>query len=153
MKKLFRIAAPLMLGVLLGLSLSSCSKMASDEKNIIGKWQSTSVNEKDYEAGKLVSENTTNCVDWYLGFNFKEDGTGQMIYFEEGEAETVQGTWVIMSDKLIVTAKGDSNTEESSTFNIKEIKSDTMVLSMTEEGTSNGIKYENVMTYTFRKLK
>ena len=57
-----------------------------NEKNLEGKWQSTSVRSQGFDTGKLVYDETSNCVDWYLGFNIKSDGTGQLISYEEGES-------------------------------------------------------------------
>ena len=145
-RNLFRVLTGLFLGVLSVMSLSSCSKEEMNEKNIIGKWQSSSITTKVYEAGKLVSDRTENCVDYYIGFNFKSDGTGQFVEYEEGESETIQITWVLMGDKLMVTAGG------TLTFDVISISGSLMVLEMTEEDTYNGIKYKYVETINFKKI-
>ena len=145
-RNLFRVLTGLFLGVLSVMSLSSCSKEEMNEKNIIGKWQSSSITVKVYEAGKLVSDRTENCVDYYIGFNFKSDGTGQFVEYEEGESETIQITWVLMGDKLMVTAGG------TLTFDVISISGSLMVLEMTEEDTYNGIKYKYVETINFKKI-
>lgn len=145
-RNLFRVLAGLFLGVLSVMSLSSCSKEEMNEKNIVGKWQSTSITYKEYEAGKMVSDRTVNCVDFYLGFNFKSDGTGQFVIYEEGESETMQLTWVLMGDKLMIS---DGATL---TFDVISISGSLMVLETTEEETYNGIKYKYVSTINFKKI-
>ena len=135
-------------GVLLSFTTSSCSK---DEMKIEGKWQSTSVNYEEYEAGQLVAAESETCVDWYIGFTFKSDGTGQFIGYEGGSSATYQTNWVIMGEKLMVTLY-DEDESETLTFDIVEIKSNSMILSMTEEYTSNGIKCKDVATYNFKKI-
>ena len=145
-RNLFRVLTGLFLGVLSVMSLSSCSKEEMNEKNIIGKWQSSSITTKVYEAGKLVSDRTDNCVDNYLAFNFKSDGTGQYIMYEEGESSTIQINWVLMGDKLMISAG------ETLTFDVISISGSLMVLEMTEEYTDNGIKHKYVDTINFKKI-
>lgn len=138
-------------GVLLSFTTSSCSKDEMNEKNIEGKWQSTSVSYKGYEAGKLVYDESETCIEWYLGFSFKSDGTGQVISYEGGESETYQITWVIMGEKLMVT-QYYGNESETITYDVVEIKSGSMTLSMTEEYTYNSVQRKEVSTYNFKKI-
>lgn len=146
-RNLFRVLTGLFLGVLSVMSLSSCSKDEMNEKNLIGKWQSTSITVKVYEAGKLVSDRTENCVDSYVGFNFKSDGTGQFVEYEEGESETIQITWVLMGDKLMVTDG------ETSTLDVISITGNLMTLEITaDEDIRNGIMYKWVVTINFKKI-
>ena len=145
-RNLFRVLTGLFLGVLSVMSLSSCSKEEMNEKNIIGKWQSSSITTKVYEAGKLVSDRTVNCVDFYLAFTFKSDGTGQYIMYEQGESSTIQINWVLMGDKLMISAG------ETLTFDVISISGSLMVLETTEEETYNGIKYKYVSTINFKKI-
>ena len=151
MKRTIKIFMGLIAGVLLSFATSSCSKDEKNEKNIEGKWQSTSASYKEYEAGKLVYEESETCIEWYLGFNFKSDGTGQLISYEEGDSYTSQITWVIMGEKLMITLyeEGESDTI---TFDIIEIKSNSMVLSMTDEYTSNSVQCKDITTYNFKKI-
>ena len=130
---------------------SSCSKDEVNEKNIEGKWQSTNVNYKEYKAGKLVNEESETCIEWYLGFNFKSDGTGQIISYSERESETFQITWVIMGEKLMLTQyeEGESYTV---TFDIIQLNSSSMTLSLTEEETVDGVQYKDIITYNFKKI-
>ena len=144
-RNLFRVLTGLFLGVLSVMSLSSCSKDDMNEKNIVGNWQSTSITVKVYEAGKLVSDRTENCVDYYIGFNFKSDGTGQFVLHEGDETETAQITWVLMGDKLMIS-DGDI------TFDVISISGSLMVLEMTEEDTYDGIKYKYVVSFNFKKI-
>ena len=151
MKRTIKVLMGLVCGVLLSLSTSSCSKDEMNEKNLEGKWQSVSYKYKEYEADKLVDEYSQTCVDWYIGFNFKSDGTGQVIYYEEGESDTYQMTWVIMGDKLMVT-EYDGEDSETMTYEIIEIKNNSMALSVTDEWTENGIKCRDILTYSFKKI-
>lgn len=147
-RNLIRVLTGLFLAVLSVMSMSSCSKDEMNEKNIVGKWQSTSMTVKEYVAGKLVAEQSVNCVDFYIGFNFKSDGTGQMINYEGGESETLHGTWVIMGDKLMLTAT-DYGTE---TFDLISINGSSMTLELTEEYTEEGVKCSVVTTVYFKKI-
>ena len=137
--------------VTIGLLSISCSKDESNEKSIVGKWQSTSISYEGYEAGKLVYEGSQTCLDWYLGFIFKSDGTGQLIDYE-GKPDICQMMWVIMGDKLIVTEYIGGEADDVYAFEIVEIKSDSMILKLTEEYTSNGIKYKEISTYRFKRI-
>ncbi len=131
--------------LLLAAVLVSCSKNA--ENDIIGKWQSTMVSYQSYEGDRLVDEGSANCIDWYVGFEFREGGTGLTIdYDAESGSSTYPMTWVIMGDKLMITA------ESTVTFDVVSISSNTMVLSMPYEYTEGGIKYKDIETYTFKKI-
>ena len=151
MKRLFKIFMGLIAGVLLSFATSSCSKDEMNQKNIEGKWQSTSLIFKEYEAGKLVNEETETCIDSYIGLNFKSDGTGQIIRYEEGESDTTQMTWIIMGEKLMIT-EYDVEPEEL-TFDIVKIKSNSLVLSLTEEYTSSGVQCKDISICNFKKIK
>ena len=151
MKRAIKICMGLIAGVLLCFATSSCSKDEMNEKNIVGKWQSTSACYQEYEAGILVEEESETCIEWYLGFNFKSDGTGQVIYYEGGESDTYQITWVIMGEKLMVTENyGDHS--YTNTYDIVEIKSESMVLSSTEEYTNNGVQCKYIERCNFKKI-
>ena len=151
MKNFIKVVAGCVLGVLSIVSLSSCSKMEQAEMKIVGKWQSTSYTYKGYEAGKLVDEYSQTCVDWYRGFNFKSDNTGQEIDYEEGSSDTWPITWVIMGDKLMVTEAMD---EETETYDIISISGDSMTLEQSDEWTAvNGLRYKEIETFYFKKIK
>lgn len=151
MERTVKILMGLIAGVLMIFATSSCSKDEVNEKNIEGKWQSTNVNYKEYKAGKLVNEESETCIEWYLGFNFKSDGTGQIISYSERESETFQITWVIMGEKLMLTQyeEGESYTV---TFDIIQLNSSSMTLSLTEEETVDGVQYKDIITYNFKKI-
>lgn len=128
-----------------GVSVS-CSKDEMNERKIVGKWQSESCNYKVYKAGELVYEESETCIGWYIGFNFKDDGTGQAINYEEGDSETLQVTWVVMGDKLMVTNDG------TVTFDIVDVSSKSMTLTTTDEYTEQGLSYKDVVTYNLVKI-
>ena len=151
MERTVKILMGLIAGVLMIFATSSCSKDEVNEKNIEGKWQSTNVNYKEYKAGKLVNEESETCIEWYLGFNFKSDGTGQIISYSERESETIQITWVIMGEKLMLTMYGEGESY-TVTFDIIQLKSSSMTLSLTEEETVDGVQYKDVITYNFKKI-
>ena len=151
MERTFKILMGLIAGVLMIFATSSCSKDEMNEKNIEGKWQSTNENYKRYEAGKLEYEDSRTCIEWYIGLNFKSDGTGQLIRYSERESETIQITWVIKGEKLMLTQykEGEPNTV---TFDIIQIKSSSMTLSMIVEYTDDGVQYKEIITYNFKKI-
>ena len=149
MERTVKILMGLIAGGLMIFATSSCSKDEMNIKNIEGKWQLTSENYKKYEAGKIEYENSGTSTDF--GLNFKSDGTGQMIRYSERESETIQITWVIMGEKLMLTQykEGEPHTV---TFDIIQIKSSSMTLSMIEEYTSDGVQYKEIITYNFKKI-
>lgn len=134
--------------VLFSMFSVSCSKQ--NDKNIVGKWQSTMINYQSYEGENLVEQSTENCINWYIGFNFKSDGTGQYIeYDSEYGSSTSQITWVIMDDKLMVTSESEQTT---ATFDIHSITGSQMVLSVTEEYSYDGLRAKDITTFTFKKI-
>lgn len=152
MKRTFKFFVGLVTIALFGMASVSCSKDEMNDKNIEGKWQSTKYTFEYYEGSTLVEEGSESCINWYLGFNYKSDGTGQIISYSDGESDTSQMTWVIMGDKLMLTFDyGDGDTE-TMTFDIVEIKSNSMILSMTSEYTNEGVKEKEVVTYYFKKI-
>ena len=66
--------------------------------------------------------------------------------YEEGESSTIQINWVLMGDKLMISAG------ETLTFDVISISGSLMVLETTEEETYNGIKYKYVSTINFKKI-
>ena len=52
-------------------------------------------------------------------------------------------------EKLIITNGDESDTL---TFDIVEIKSNSLVLSFTDEYTSNGVQYKDISTFNFKKI-
>lgn len=142
----FRVLAGLLLGVLSFISLSSCTKDDFSDENIIGKWQSTSITYQEYESGKLIRDESSKCVDVYLGLYFKSDGTGQWIRYGDGKSNTAQITWVIMDDKLTLSA------ENTLTYNIISLNGKSMTLEYVEEISSDGIKYKCISRIYFKKI-
>lgn len=136
--------------VTIGLFTVSCSKEDMNDKNIEGKWQSTKIIYEYYEDGKLTGEKSETCIDWYYCFNFKSDGTGQEIYYERGESVTYQMTWVTMGDKLMLTIIDSQGESHPGTFDIIEIKSNSMILSSVWED-DGGLEKE-VETIHFKKI-
>lgn len=152
MERTIKILMGLVAGVLMIFATSSCSKDEMNEKNIEGKWQSTNANHKEYEAGKLVYEESETCIEWYIGLNFKSDGTGQAIEYEGGESDITQITWVIMGEKLMITLLYEEGESHTTTFDIIQIESSSMTLSRTEEYTDDGVQYKYIVTYNFKKI-
>lgn len=144
----FRGLTGLLLGVMSFMFVSSCTKDDFSDKNIIGKWQSTSITFQSYESGKLTAEETEKCIDSYIGFYFKTDGSGQFILYDAGESNTVQITWVIMGDKLMISSPDTSTV--SLTFNIISIKGNSMTLENVSEKKEEGVKY--VTSIYFKKI-
>ena len=152
MERTIKILMGLITGVLFIFAASSCSKDEVNQRKIEGKWQSTNVNIVEYKADKLIDEVSQTCIEWYLGFNFKSDGSGQLIDYEDGESDTYQINWVVMGEKLMITQQLSNGGSETITFDIIEIKGSTMTLSMTEEYTYNSVQYKEITTYYFKKM-
>ena len=129
----------------------SCKK-EDPETDIVGKWQSVTYSRQVYEAGKLVDDESASCIDWYLGFEFKSDGSGKYISYEGNSVFTQGLTWVIMGDKLMVTLPEAPSEDNSVAFDIVSISKDSMVLSEIDEYTSDGLRCKEVYTYNFKKI-
>lgn len=142
----FRVLAGLFLGVLPFISLSSCTKDDLSDENIIGKWQSTSITYQEYESGKLTGEKSVKCVDFYFGLHLKSDGTGQWIKYDGDESYTIQITWVIMGDKLMLSTEG------TLTYNIISLNGKSMTLEYVEEEIYDGIKYKYITKIYYKKI-
>lgn len=147
-RNLFRVLAGLFLGVLSVMSLSSCSK------NIVGKWQSTNITHKMYEAGKFVPHDTEmdiliDSLEYNEGFNFKSDGTGEHFIGlgALGVSDTTQITWELIGDKLMIVSD-----DGTLAYDVISISGSLMVLEATEGETDGGIKRERVVTYNFKKI-
>lgn len=129
----------------------SCSKDDNDS-DIVGKWQSVSYSYQEYEAGKLIDDLSSSCIDWYLGFEFKDDGSGTYISYEDGDVVAVGITWVIMGEKLMVTLNDAPSGDGSVAYDIVSVSKDSMVLSETDEYVWEGMKCKDVYTYNFKKI-
>ena len=81
--------------ILLTVGLSGCNEnnntVQSDEEKIIGKWiYSVSV------SGNTVS----------VSYNFSSNKMFQIIILDNGKVYTVDGTWNITDNKLLITLEG-----------------------------------------------
>ena len=151
MKRLVSYLMGLAAVVLLGAMSTSCSKEEVNEKNIVGKWQSTQVQYREYEGDKLVEEGMESCIDWYIGLDLKADGKGFAIEYEgEDYIFTAPINWVLMGDKLMISPDGDVDLDATS-FTVVSLKNDMLELSRTSEETYEGIKYKYIQTITFKK--
>ena len=147
MKRFVKLFAGL-LSMAAVLSTVSCEKEVSDT-NLVGKWQSTSIVEQTYEGDKLIGEYSESCIEWYIGFNFKDDGTGQFMEVEGNDSEVISCEWVLMGNKIILSSKEES---ESISYEVVAITSSSMTLKMVEEYTSDGVKKKYVSTFYFSKI-
>ena len=152
MKRLVSYLMGLAAVVLLGAMSTSCSKEEVNEKNIVGKWQSTQVQYREYEGDKLVEEEMRSCIDWYIGLDLKADGKGFAIEYEGDDyIFTAPINWVLMGDKLMISPDGDVDLDATS-FTVVSLKNDMLELSRTSEETYEGIKYKYIQTYTLKRL-
>lgn len=87
-----------------------------------------------------------------MGFNFMSEGKGQIILYEEGKSMTGQMSWVVMGDKLMITASA-LELSESMTLTIVEVKGDSMILEVVDEYTLYGTSYKDIERCTFKKLQ
>lgn len=152
MKRLVNYLVGLAAVVLLSVVSTSCSKEEVNEKNIVGKWQSTQVQYREYEGDKLVEEGMESCIDWYIGLDLKADGKGFAIGYEgDDDIYTAPINWVLMGDKLMISPDGDVELDATS-FTVVSLKNDMLELSRTYEYTYEGIKYKDIETYTLKRL-
>lgn len=145
MKK-FLLTVFLLIPVLMVLS---CSKEKMNERNIIGKWQSTQVTYEIFADDIPVISTTEFCDGWYLAITFKEDGTGQVIlHGKEGEADMEAIKWALLKNELFITADG-----ETRSCDVISMGKNEMILSISEEeAPQNGAKRKEVVKITFRKI-
>ena len=152
MNKFIRVVAGCVLGALSIVTLSSCSKMEQIEKNIVGNWRSTRMDYKTYEDGKLDNNESETCVEWYVGYTFKSDHTGQEIWGGDGESTSYPMTWMITGNKLMISYTEDP--EDYKTFNIISISGNSMTLDEVYERTrSDGSQFKEVYTFYLKKMK
>ncbi len=143
MSRLYKFMAAI-IAVLPLLLTVSCTKQ-DKSADIVGNWQSTRFNYQTFnEDGKLIGESTENCIGWYTGFSFSEDGSGLVISYEDGSTETIRITWTVMGEQLILT----SDYSASQVFDINSITNSDMVLS--SEYTYNDGSYE-ITTIHFKR--
>lgn len=143
----------LSLCLLMMCGLNSCKDdeqtSTTKEDLLVGKWKSTNADYQEYENGKLVFEESEKCLSWYYAFDFRNNGTGSEIYYEDGESYLAGiSSWIIMGENLILKYEdGDSGSMQ-----IEEISENSMVLKFVDEYSYDGIKYEYVNTYYFKKI-
>ncbi|MBQ7945634.1 MAG: lipocalin family protein [Bacteroidales bacterium] len=144
----------LSLCMLMLCGLNSCEKeneqtSTTKEDLLVGKWKSTKVEYQEYKNGKLVYEESEKCVSWYIAFDFRDNGTGSEIIYEDGESYLDEiSSWIIMGENLILKYEDG----EAGSMQIEEISENSMVLKFVDEYSYDGIKYEDVTTYYFTKI-
>lgn len=145
MKK-FLLTVFLLIPVMMVLS---CSKEKMNERNIIGKWQSTQVTYEIFVNDRLGISTTEFCDEWYLAMSFKEDGTGQIIVQDKDGATDIEAIkWALLKNELFITVYG-----ESQSCDVVSMEKNEMILSISEEeDLLNGAKRKDVVKITFRKL-
>ena len=154
MKKVLKLADCFVVAALV-FALSSCSKDEMNEKRIVGEWQSTNVNYKNYEKKydgdyTLMKNISEDCIGWNVTFVFNGNGKGSVINNTDGKTELKSMTWEVMKDRLYCNLTDD----DVAVFSIDFLKGDKMVLTFTDEYqlVYFGAVYKDVMTYTFKKM-
>ncbi len=129
------------------LMLVSCQK---DEVSLIGKWQLTKMDYQGYEGGKLVGSGSEDMTsNWYFVFEFKNGGTGVYVQYDSDRSYLSSINWTLMGEKLTVALLEEN---DFLTFTLKSVNNSKQVLSEVDEYTDGGIKCQEIITYTFKKI-
>ncbi|MEQ7799729.1 lipocalin family protein [Pedobacter sp. ASV1-7] len=135
----------LLLLLITTISFSSCKKDSSPEeknaKNIVGKWQLTSVTQKSHKNGTLEGEQTHHVEGNNVTTEFRNNGTGV-----DGDGD--EFTYKISGSKIIISYKDeDENTEGE----IKKLNSNDLVIYIEEINVQGKDTYKYSWEETFLK--
>ena len=143
MKKIFTKLLVLLVVVASGMVLTGCEK--NNQKNLIGRWKLVS-NDVEYKNGGDV-EKMTVPLQYSMIWEFTADGTAIQTMEEEGEIDTVTGSYTFENN--IITMNDDGDVVQ---MVVKELTSKKLVVERSESEIEDGIRYTITTTLTFEKM-
>jgi len=123
------------------VAITGCKKEKVSEKNIVGKWTVTAVEEISYLNGKEVSR--SNDLDGEFVFEFRSDGSGQ----DNTEGDINQFTYITTSETLSIKYPG----EDPEVFNIRKLTSSELQINLEDTEEFNGQTYKEVVNISLKK--
>lgn len=148
--KTFKTTKSIVLTALMvvGILLSSCSKDDNESVSIVGSWKSTKRVVETFKDG-VSQGNTQEVIDSnnYSILTFKTDGRFSDKVVSSGSNYTEEGAYTTKDNVLSV--KYDGNTD----FDLTNftLTNSTLVIVFTEEYTTGGSKYKDVVTNTYSR--
>ena len=154
MKKIFTKLLVLLVAVASAMGLTGCGKdnpqniEPFEEQNLIGKWKLVS-QIAETKTGDKVQTNP-EMPPYVLTLEFKSDGTLISTCEEEGNKDSMKGTYVFKDNKILMT---DPDKKETKTAEVKELTAKKLVLVAVETEEQDGVKATITFTQTYEKMQ
>ena len=141
MRKIFSKLLVLLVAAASGMALTGCCKdnpqnnEPENAQDLIGKWKLVS----QVAEVKIGDKAQTNpeTPPYVLTLEFKSDGTLISTCEEEGNKDSMKGTYVFKDNKILMT---DPDKKETKTAEVKELTAKKLVLVMVETEEQDGVK-------------
>ena len=154
MKKIFTKLLVLLVAVASGMALTGCGKdnpqnnEPFEEQNLIGKWKLVSQVAETKTGDK--AQTNPEMPPYVLTLEFKSDGTLISTSEEEGNKDSMKGTYVFKDNKILMT---DPDKKETKTAEVKELTAKKLVLVAVETEEQDGVKATITFTQTYEKMQ
>ena len=154
MKKIFSKLLVLLVAAASGMGLTGCGKdnpqniEPFEEQNLIGKWKLVSQVAETKTGDK--AQTNPEMPPYVLTLEFKSDGTLISTREEEGNKDSMKGTYVFKDNKILMT---DPDKKETKTAEVKELTAKKLVLVAVETEEQDGVKATVTTTQTFEKMQ
>lgn len=152
MKTNCKIMMNLIIGIMMSLVISSCSKTEQDSQNVVGEWKISQLFMKYYENGTEVATVEEENFYEYFNFIFYSDGTLR-AYFDDNVGESPNPiTWKIEDGKMIFKEVLQDGKEYEYVLDIVELTKSSMILAMLHnEYDMQGVHYKSTLNIHFVK--
>ena len=154
MRKIFSKLLVLLVAVASAMGLTGCGKdnpqniEPFEEQNLIGKWKLVSQVAETKTGDK--AQTNPEMPPYVLTLEFKSDGTLISTSEEEGNKDSMKGTYVFKDNKILMT---DPDKKETKTAEVKELTAKKLVLVAVETEEQDGVKATITFTQTFEKMQ
>ncbi len=154
MKRIFTKLLVLLVAVASGMALTGCGKdnpqnnEPENAQDLIGKWKLVS-QVAETKTGDKAQTNPEK-PPYVLTLEFKSDGTLISTREEEGNKDSMKGTYVFKDNKILMT---DPDKKETKTAEVKELTAKKLVLVAVETEEQDGVKATVTTTLTFEKMQ
>ena len=154
MRKIFTKLLVLLVAAASGMALTGCGKdnpqniEPFEEQNLIGKWKLVSQVAETKTGDK--AQTNPEMPPYVLTLEFKSDGTLISTCEEEGNKDSMKGTYVFKDNKILMT---DPDKKETKTAEVKELTAKKLVLVAVETEEQDGVKATITFTQTYEKMQ
>ena len=154
MKKIFTKLLVLLVAAASAMGLTGCGKdnpqniEPFEEQNLIGKWKLVSQVAETKTGDK--AQTNPEMPPYVLTLEFKSDGTLISTSEEEGNKDSMKGTYVFKDNKILMT---DPDKKETKTAEVKELTAKKLVLVAVETEEQDGVKATITFTQTYEKMQ